>query len=97
MRKKSLERIVLLASACAWPEGQKPRPLGDCRSQLDFDPTANQVSHLSKRRIRTANGGVPGWGEARGEGGAGDGALGFVGKNRAEKPLSSAVALHLPK
>lgn len=59
-----------------------------------FGLTANQVSRLSKRRTRTANGWAPGRRGARGEGGAGERAQGLVGKNRTEKPLSSIMPLH---
>lgn len=55
------------------------------------------MSYLSKRRIRIVNGGVLGWGEVRGEGGVGDGVLGFVGKNRVEKLLSFVVVFYFLK
>ena len=61
---------------------------------MGFGLTANQVSHLSKRRTRTANGRALRWRGARGEGAAGERALRVVEKTRIEKVLSSVMSLH---
>ena len=52
---------------------------------MGFDLTAHQVSHLSKRRRRTANDWAPGRRGAGEEDGAGERAQGLVEKNRIEK------------
>lgn len=59
MRKKSLERIVLLASTLWEARGPEVKAFGDYKRQLGFGLIANQVNHLSKRRNRTANGRAP--------------------------------------
>lgn len=59
MRKKSLERIVLLTSTLWEARGPEVKAFGDYKRQLGFGLIANQVNHLSKRRNRTANGRAP--------------------------------------
>lgn len=76
--------------------GQRARAkaFGDWWKGLGFGFIVNQVSHLSKRRTRTASSRVLGWTGAREEVGAGERAPRIVGKKRIEKPLSSVMYLH---